>query len=227
MILVAGGIALSIATAPPVARQQLHAAAANTMAASSFVLVDSTVVSTAGARGSAGTVMGRDRVTVVYQAPDKVSETRAGSSGAVSVIEIGATRFELAGGGKWVRLTTPSQGGPSIGRQAAGDLLLPLGSLTAATDVVRSGDTYRFEPGNLVELLATFGLGPQGAQPVSTSFSATVSGENATSLRIVADLGAHLAVITLDYESIGKAPPVTAPPARDIISQPNLPNTAG
>ncbi len=227
MILVAGGIALSIVTAPPVAREQLHAAAANTAAASSFVLVDSTVVTTTGAGGAAGTVVGRNRVSVVYQAPDKVSETRAGSSGSVSVIEIGAKSYERVSGSKWVQLPSTGGAGGSQGGEAAEDLLLPLQSLTAATGVVRSGQTYRFDPGDLPELLATFGLETSDSRPVSTSFSATVSGENATSLRIAANLGAHQAVIDLAYDSIGTAPAVTAPPAGDLISPAKLPTTGG
>src|ERR1700691_4648292 len=89
-VLLIGGIALSLSTAPPLAQEQLHNGANATLSASGFALVDTNSVapltSGAAAPGSAETVVFR----VLYQAPDAVEESEAGTGReTMSIILIG------------------------------------------------------------------------------------------------------------------------------------------
>lgn len=215
MILVAGAIALSLVTAPPVAKEQVQVAAANTLASPSFVVDDSSLVTASG-----NATQEHYGARIVYQTPDKVLETITGSSGVISELVIGTKHYERAGAGKWVQLPAVAQARETPGQEAVDEVLLPLRSLTDSSAAARQGNVYVLVPGRLDELLSTFGLPAQVTKSGSVSFAATVSGEFISSVRIVAVLGGEEASIVLFYRSIGTAPPITAPPASAVTLAP-------
>ncbi len=104
-LLVAGGIALSLATAPELAPQQLRVAADATLAAPGFVLTDSNSVTALGVSVPPAERTRAQVVHVLYEAPDRVRETGPGPNGqTVAVIVVGARHFDRAGGGRWQEL---------------------------------------------------------------------------------------------------------------------------
>src|ERR1700722_16787977 len=214
MILVAGAIALSLVTAPPVAPTQLHEAAQNTLAASSFIFNDANAVASVPSAGHPSKVSNQNVVHVVYQAPDRVLEIQTMGSQSRSLLAVQSVGFQRTGSSKWVPLP-PTPGG-TLGETAAGAVLLPLKQVADAYDVVRTGSTYRFTPGDADSLLGTFGLPSTVAESPSTTYSATISGENVSSFRIFTLLEGQRVTLELRYVSVGSAPAVNVPPASDI-----------
>jgi len=208
--LVLGAIALSLWTAPPVAPEQLHAAAQATVAAPGFVLTDVNSVTAliTPPPGSAPNLRRTQMVHVLYQAPDRVQETGPGPTGGpVEVVVIGSDHWARAGHGPWQRFS-PS---PGLGAEAAQTVLSPLQGAADATVVVRHGDVYRFLPPDLDRFVATL-LGTSPAQLSSLRITATVTGEYVTGERISGVLGRQRLEVDITLSSVGDAPPVTAPP---------------
>ena len=214
-VLSIGAIVLSLDTAPPNAQLQLQQAAKNTVAAESFVLRDTiTVVPTTGATASQART---ETAEVVYRAPDQVRETVSFNGRTLTVLAIGATRYERSGTGKWLPLGT-QPGSVPAGRQAAAGVLGPLEVVTTATGVVRHGDLFTFEPatGELSAILSEL-LGSQGAQlpPGSATFAAAVSGEYLSRVDVTASVTGGRVLVHLSIGSYGQAPVLTPPPAAE------------
>ncbi len=211
-LLVVGGIALSLATAPPVAPQQLHTAAGATVAAPGFVLTDTNSVTALAAAPGASAPTRSEVVHVLYQAPDGVLESGTDSTGQpVSVIVLGARHYRSSGA-KWVALP-PS---PTLGTQAVQTVLAPLRAASDATEVVRSGDTYTFVPPDLSGFITKL-LGTNPSQLSSLRLTATVHGEFVTDEQVSAVLGQERLRVDLAFSMIGSAPPVVVPPASDLV----------
>jgi hypothetical protein len=214
-LLVLGGIALSLSSAPPVDVQQLSIAAEATMTASGFALADTNSVTVVGpVPGAAGT--GQPSRTVVirvrYQAPDRVQESEAGpTGGTVSVIVIGSERFR-SNGSQWTAL--PPQ--PGLGAQAARTITSPLQVAASATTVTRHGTVYQFVPRRLDQFLVTV-LGVRPSQVSEPRLTAVVRGEYLTDERITAVLSQQRLEVDLAFSAIGSAPPVHAPPATSLV----------
>jgi hypothetical protein len=210
-LLVVGGIALSLSSAPPVAVQQLSSAAKATMATSGFALTDTNAVTAAGATAGAG-VGGQNSRTVVirvlYQAPDRVQETEATNGQSVSVIAIGSKVFRN-NGSKWTELPSPD---PGVGAKAAKTITSPLQVAANATTVTRHGNLYQFVPARLDEFLSGI-LGVRPSEVSAPRLTAEVRGDFLVDENITALVGQQRLEVDLAFSAIGSAPPVHAPPA--------------
>lgn len=211
-VLAIGAIVLSLDTAPPNAQLQLQQAAKNTVGADSFVLQDTiTIVPSTGATASQARTETAD---VVYHAPDQVQETVRFNGRMLTVLAIGSTRYERSGTGKWLSLGT-QPGTVPAGRQAAAGVLGPLEVVTTATNVVRHGDAFVFEPatGQLAAILSEL-LGSQGAQlPAgSATFAAAMAGEYLSRLDVDASVPGGRVLVHLSFGSYGEAPALAPPP---------------
>lgn len=214
-VLAIGAIVLSLDTAPPNAQLQLQQAAKNTAAAESFVLQDTiTVVPSSGSGASQART---ETAEVVYRSPDQVRETVRFNGRTLTVLAIGATRYERSGTGKWLPLGT-QPGSVPAGRQAAAGVLGPFEVLTTATGVVRHGDAFTFEPatGQLSAILSEL-LGSQGANlpPGSAVFAAVVSGEYLSRVDVTASVPGGRVLVDLTVSSYGRAPVLAPPPAAE------------
>ncbi|MHB8328912.1 MAG: hypothetical protein ACYDD6_04695 [Acidimicrobiales bacterium] len=214
-------IIVSLDTAPPNAQEQLNLAADNTVAASSFALNDTNTVTPVGGATSSTNAKQGNVVDIVYQAPDRVSETLVGAAGqTVTLLVIGNARYERSGTSKWVSYAgTPGSGSPGL--QAAADVLFPLRSLAGATDVVRHGNTFTFIPGQLDQVLVSL-LGSQPAQlaPRTMTFRATVEGEFVTFEQVEAVRNGHRLTVRLKLSQVTGAPALEAPPRSQILEAP-------
>jgi hypothetical protein len=214
-ILVVGGIALSLSSAPPLDEQELHNAATATMAASGFALVVTTSITSPSSSASSperGPSAGTAIVRVLYQAPDSVQESEVGSDGqTASVILIGARRFQRSGS-QWIELS-PS---PGAGNQVVTTLLSPLQAASDSTVVSRRGDLYRFVPRDIDRFLTT-ALGVRPSQVSSPRLTAVTRGDFLTHERITARLGPRQLTVALAFSAIGSAPPVKAPPSSSLV----------
>ena len=206
-VLVVGAIALSLATAPPLAQQQLQHAAKATMAAPSFVLTVTDSVTNLQPSSSPNLQpSGTQTLHVVYQAPDSVQETELGPGGqSASVIVVGDRRFR-ASDGHWTELP-PS---PGLGTLAVASIMAPLHAAANATDVTRQGDLYRFG-GNDVDTLVRNLLAVGTSPLVSPSLTAVVSGGYVTHQRVTAVVGRQRLSLDLAFSAIGTAPAVEVP----------------
>ena len=213
-ILVVGGIALSLSSAPPLDEQELHDAATATMAASGFALVVTTWITSPGSSVSApesGPSSGTAIVRVLYQAPDSVQESEVGSDGrTASVILIGARRFQRSGS-QWIELS-PS---PGAGNQVVTALLSPLQAASDSAVVSRRGDLYGFVPTDIDRFLTT-ALGVRPSQVSSPRLTAVVRGDSLTHERITARVGSQQLTVDLAFSAIGSAPRVKAPPSSSL-----------
>jgi hypothetical protein len=211
-MLSAGAIVLSVATAPVTDVEQLHLAAGSTLAASGFSLVDTNSVvseATVGPTAGSGTTQ---VVHVRYQAPDAVEETGPNATGQiVTVVVVGSRRFEGVGS-RWEELPPA----PGLGAAAVDDLLFPLRAAATADQVVRSGDRYGFVPKDLTGFLTTL-LGLRPAHLESLQVSAKVTGDFVSTERISVRLGQERLQVALVFNAIGSAPPVTVPPAAEVV----------
>jgi hypothetical protein len=211
-VLLIGGIALSLSTAPPLEQQQLRDGATATLSASGFALVDTNSVaplpSATAAAGSAETVVFR----VLYTASDAVEESEAGPGGeTMSIILIGDRRFQTSGS-QWVAL--PASRGAGAG--AVKTILAPLRSAASATKVTRHGDLYDFVPTSSDRLLTEV-LGVRPSQLSSPHLTAVVRGGSLTRETITATYGHERLGVDLVFSRIGSAPPVTAPPSSSLV----------
>ena len=210
-ILVVGAIALSLSTAPPTDDQQLHIAAAATLDASGFVVVDTNSVTSPGA-ATPGSGSETVVVHVLYQAPDAIEESELGPGGqAGAVILIGARRFRESGG-QWTELP-PS---PGLGVRVVKTIQSPLRAASGAVVVSRDGDLYRFVPKGLDRFLSSV-LGVRPSQASSPVLTAEVQGEFLTHERITALVGAQRLTVDLVFSDVGSAPPVEAPPTSSLV----------
>ena len=208
-VLVLGGIALSLATAPPDATQQLRIAAGATDQSSGFVLTDTNSIAPSGAapRSHGG-------AACLYQSPDRVKESGTDSTGqALSVIVIGQRHFERrAGDPKWTELAPT----PQLGTEAVQTLLFPLQGAQHAVDAVRTSvgggaTTYRFLPSDSAQLIRTV-LGATPSQLSSLRFTAVVRGDYLADERITAVARGEQLEVDLAFSAVGSAPGVEVPP---------------
>jgi hypothetical protein len=209
-VLLVGAIALSLATAPPLDEQQLHVAAAATLNASGFVVVDTNSVTSPGATALAP---GSETVVVhvLYRAPDAIEETEMGPGGQTgAVILIGARRFRESGS-QWTELA-PS---PGVGAQVVKTIRSPLQAAAGAAVVTRQGDLYRFVPRGLDRFLTSV-LGVRPSQLSSPLLTAEVGGEFLSHERISALVGRQRLTVDLAFSDVGSAPPVVAPPTSSL-----------
>lgn len=206
-------IALSLDTAPPNAQVQLRTAAADTTAATSFVLVDTETAGPPSSSTSTGQVR-EEKAVIVYRAPDRVEETVSAEGRVESALVVGSQRFELVAGGKWYRI--PGAGGsPSFGRVAADDVLFPLQSLSAARGVVVHDGLYRFVPGQVALLLTRLlGSVPSGV----ASYAATVTGEFVASEQVVVTSPLERLSVQLVLDQVNRAPALGLPPASEVTT---------
>ncbi|HVA02659.1 MAG TPA: hypothetical protein VMU64_02840 [Acidimicrobiales bacterium] len=217
-LLLLGGIALSLWSAPPFVEQQLHDAARATMSASSFALKDTNSVSllhsTAQSPGNGQTV-GSVVFLVLYQAPASVQETEVEPNGATaSVILIGDRRFRKSGS-SWIELP-PSAG---LGARAVATITAPLQGAIDATHVTRQGDRYSFLPRDLDTLLTT-ALGVDPSRLSSPHLTAVVRGGTLTRETITAMVTNQRLQVDLVFSAIGSAPPVIAPRSASVATPP-------
>ena len=206
-VLLLGGIALSLWSAPPVAQQQLQDAARATISASGFALKDTNSVTVVGQSQTihpAGSV----EFLVLYQAPASVQETEVESNGATAaVVLIGDRRFRKSGA-SWIELP-PSKG---LGARAVTTILAPVQGAVHATRVTRRGDVYGFVPKDLDTLLTTV-LDVAPSRLSSPRLTAVVHGGELTGETITAVVANQRLEVDLIFSAIGSAPPVTAPRA--------------
>jgi hypothetical protein len=216
-ILLIGGIALSLSSAPSIEQQQLRNAATSTQDASGFELVDTnSVTPLAASPATAG--QGPETVVfrVLYQAPDAVEESEAGPGGTtMAVILIGSHRFQ-GNGSSWTELPPVD----NAGEKAVQTIMSPLRAAASATHVTRDGDVYAFVPPNVDQLLTSI-LGIRAAQLTSPHLTAVVHDGTLTESAITAlDKSVRLGV-DLVFSAIGSAPPVVAPPSSSLVPSPS------
>jgi hypothetical protein len=207
-ILAVGAIALSLATAPPDATQQLRIAAGATVQSSGFVLTDTNSIAPSGARARSMVVH------VLYEAPNRVKESGLDSTGhALTVVVVGQRHFERRAGDKhWVELPPT----PQLSTEAVQALLVPIQGAEHATDAVRAsvGDgatTYRFLPSDAARLIRTL-LGATPTQLTALRFTAVVRGDVLTDERITAAVRGEQLEVDLAFSAVGSAPRVELPP---------------
>jgi hypothetical protein len=214
-VLLIGGIALSLSSAPPLAQQQLHDGATATLSASGFALVDTNSVSAAtsgpAAPGSAETVVFR----VLYQAPDAVEESEVGPGGeTMSIILIGDRRFQ-GSSSQWTAL--PASRGAGAG--AVKTILSPLQAAASATKVTAHGDLYSFVPTSSDRFLAEV-LGVRASQLSSPHLTAVVRAGSLIRETITATYDHERLGVDLVFSRIDSAPAVTAPPSSLLVPGP-------
>ncbi len=207
VVLLVGGIALSLSSSPPLAQQQLQSAAQATMSASGFILKDTnSVLSTQpGANAAAGTPKSVVFL-VVYEAPASIEETEVDPNGSdASVIAIGDRGFRKTGS-QWTAFAS-SKG---LGARAAATILSPLQGAAGATQVTQRGQVYEFVPSDFHKLLSQV-LGVSTTQLSSPRLTAEVRGGELTRETITAVDAHDRLVVDLVFSAIGSAPPVRAP----------------
>jgi hypothetical protein len=208
-VLLLGGIALSLSSAPPLAQQQLQNAAHATMAASGFTLKDTnSVLSTEpGANAVANGAPSRSVVFfVVYEAPASIQETEVDANGGnASIIAIGDRGFRKTGS-QWTEFAS-SKG---LGARAVATIMSPVQGAAGATKVTRRGAVYDFVPTDFRRLLTEV-LGVSTTQLSSPRVTAEVRGGALTRETITAVDAHDQLVVDLVFSSIGSAPPVRVP----------------
>jgi hypothetical protein len=205
-VLVVGAIVLSLASAAPLAQQQLQDAAHATMAAPSFSLTVTSSVTNPTPSSAGGQPVGTVQLLVLYRAPDAVEETERGLPGqSASVIVIGDRRYR-ATDGHWTALP-PSAG---VGALVVKSLMTPLQAATKASDVTGRGDVYRFGTNDLPQVVRS--LLAVGTTPLSAPrLTAVVRGGYLTQERITALVSDQRLDLDLEFSAIGSAPPVRVP----------------
>jgi hypothetical protein len=218
-VLTAGAIALSLATAPPVAEQQLHIGAGATTGVGSFVMdLVNTVTTRAPSPGGSARVQSRT-LHIVYQAPDRLHETlSAGPGQTIDIVVIGNQRYQRTAAGRWVQLPPGRTGSVSTGQAAVnGVVLVPATAATAGTPVVRHGKTssalyaYGLPPAQLATVYRVL-FGVTGAVIAQHAFDATIDKEYMVSQTFLAAAGNQTDRIAVRYSELGTAPAVTPPP---------------
>ncbi|HET6811644.1 MAG TPA: hypothetical protein VFH50_11605 [Acidimicrobiales bacterium] len=141
------------------------------------------------------------RITGRFQAPDRLDETiQVPGHSSVNAVLVGTTTFVRDPvAGTWRR---------STGTGSGADPRTAFSVLLQASAISRSGSTYHFSvPAQAAARLAsgTVATGPAAG-------SAELSAGTITRLMIDLPGQGRTVSISLDYSSIGTAPPVTAPP---------------
>jgi hypothetical protein len=212
-VLLLGGIALSLSSAPSIEQQQLQNAATATTAASGFELVDTNSV-TPLASGAAANGQGPETIVfrVLYTAPDAVEESEAGPGGTtMAVILIGSRRFQ-GNGTQWTELPA----GAGAGQKAVRTIMAPLRAAADATKITRHGDVYEFVPPNAGQLLTSI-LGVRATQLSSPRLTAAVHNGVVSRMQISAKDGSVRLGVDLVFSAVGAAPPVIAPPPSSLV----------
>jgi hypothetical protein len=215
-VLSAGAIALSLATAPPVAEQQLHIGSGSTAGVGSFVMDLVNTFTTQGAGPGGASQVQRGTQHIVYQAPDRFHEMISSGRGqGIDIIVVGSQRYQRKSPRLWTQL--PS-GATDIGLSAVNSLvLLPANTAAKGTPVTRHGQTsnsvyaYGLPPGPLAVVDAKlFGAG--AGVIARHAFTVTIDKEFMVSQTFLATAGNQADRITVRYSELGTAPPVTPPP---------------
>ncbi|MHB8440027.1 MAG: hypothetical protein ACYDD4_12830, partial [Acidimicrobiales bacterium] len=180
------GIFLSANSAPPVAREALQLAAANTQAASSFVatLTESDVVSSAAGIPAKPTTK---TLTFDVQQPDRVRESGVNAQGQpVTGLAIGDRLFARKGDGPWQSFGGGA-GSQDFGAQAVASLTGVLQRLRGAQTVSAKGGVYTFVPSNEAAFIyALLNTQQTDLQSDSIFITASISGEFVSSLGVSA-----------------------------------------
>jgi hypothetical protein len=215
-VLTAGAIALSLATAPPVAEQQLNIGASATPGSGSFLMeVTNTLTTTVAGRAP---VVQHSSEFVVYQAPDRFHYTTTVTGGRrVEVICVGTVGFERTAGGHWVKLQ-PGLGGSTCPGPLLRLALVPSAVAAGGTPVVRHGQTsnatytYAMPPAYLAAVAEVLFQVPPSAlgHPLA---SATIDKEYMVSQRFRASHLDQTDAIEIRYSQVGTAPAISAPSA--------------
>ncbi|HUO48528.1 MAG TPA: hypothetical protein VMU09_06815 [Acidimicrobiales bacterium] len=219
-VLTAGAVALSLATSPPVAEQQLYVGAGATAGVGSFVMSLTNTVTTRAALPGRPPQVQRSSVRFVYQAPDRIDETLTNANGrAVEIICIGNSRWERAAGGHWVRIPGGATGAVSTCQSAVDTVVLvPANAAANGTPVVRHGQTsnatytYGLAPADLAAVFRIL-FGVPATAVASHAFAATVDKEYVVSQLFHAAAGDQTDDIGVRYSELGTAPAVTPPPS--------------
>jgi len=214
-VLAVGAIALSLATAPPAAEQQLRVGAGATTGVGSFVMDLTNTVTT---KGVGRNQVQQSTVHFVYQSPDRLDETLINSAGQkVELLVVGNERFERTNG-RWVQLPAGANGPVSTGEAAVNDVVLvPATAATFGTPVVRYGQTsssrysYDLDPQALATVYRVL-FGVNGNVISSHHFGATIDKEYMVAQSFVASAGNQTDAITIRYSQLGTAPAVEPPP---------------
>jgi len=218
-VLAAGAIALSLATAPPVAEQQLQIGAGATAGVGSFVMdLTNTVTTNSVVPGRAPQVQ-RSSVHFVYQAPDRIDETLKNANGrTVEIICIADDRWERTAGGNWVQLPAGARGAVSTCQSAVDNVVLvPAKAAANGTPVVRHGKTssatytYGLAPADLASVFRVL-FGVPATAVSGHLFAASIDQEYVVSQLFHAAAGNQTDDIGVRYSELGTAPAI-APPA--------------
>jgi len=217
-VLSAGAIALSLATSPPVAQQQLHAGAGATAGVGNFVMdLTNTVTTRASSPGGAAQQQS-SKVHFVYQSPDSIQETVSSGGRSAEFVVIGNHRWERMGTGHWVSLPASPAGGPSAGKAAVDTVvLLPATAASMAESVVRHGKTssafytYGDLPAATLANVDRVLFGVPTASIAAHAFDARIDKEYMTGQSLAAEAGNQIDILRIRYSELGTAPPVVAP----------------
>ena len=205
-LLVLGGVALSLASAPAVAVTELHTAARATLAASGFDLTDT---NTATPSGPSGGERAAEVIRVRYQAPDAVEETGPDATGhQVTVRVVGSRRFVLVGG-TWTERSPVRD----LGAQVVQSFLFPVRAVAAAPEVTGGPTLFRVVPAHEAAFVTRL-LGRPRASLSGLAVTARVRGDVLVSEHVSAVLGGERLQVDLAFSAVGEAAPVRVPPAR-------------
>jgi hypothetical protein len=221
-VLSLGGAAWSAFTGPKVADVQLQEAAANTVAASSMVVVQHATIKIAlptQAGSTGGTAENETETiseTVDYQAPDRIHATSTESgSGSGATAPVTSTETQI-GDACWTN--APAGDDTSCSAKAISSFFTVVSGLEKATDVSDRGGTYVLTPqasGTVVEAMD----GGQGNSVFGAASGDSVEARIAGDTISWEQVGIHSAGstvgtsvnIVITYSDIGSAPPVATP----------------
>jgi hypothetical protein len=187
---------------PKVSDVQVHQAAANLAAASSFVVtIDETQ-----------SVLGTDEQVQVVQVVDYVAPDRESS---VQTITSGATRsvrkIVQVGSSCWIQSTGPADALPCVS-QGPERLLTPLKKLENTSDVTNVGGTYVLSPEDSAKLISSELSGVSVGQAM---IKVRISGDVVSSEQVSLNASVQGATIMISEEisfsRFGNGPPVVAP----------------
>lgn len=209
-LLTVGAIVLSVAIAPPNARQHLQVAARNTAGASSFLVrlrIDEAVP------GVSGSTAATSRATIRYHAPDQLSLSEVASGRVVRERVLGRTVYlSYDGGHSWQRLQ---------GQQVANAFLAPLHALTTVNDVEQHGDVYLVSDAS--DLARAFGINVGSLGQVHAVARATIHGEFLRVLEVTFRSNrAGAARYTQGFTMVDQVPAIKPPPAGSTSTTPSL-----
>jgi hypothetical protein len=215
-----GGAAWSAFTGPKVADVQLQEAAANTVAASSMVVVQHATIKIAlpTQAGSTGGTAETETIseTVDYQAPDRIQATSTESgSGSGATAPVTSTETQI-GDACWTN--APAGDDTSCSAKAISSFFTVVSGLEKATDVTDRGGTYFLSPGASGSVVQAMdgGQGNSVFGPASGDLvEARIVGDTISWEQVRIDSAGSAAgtsvTIVITYSDIGSAPPVETP----------------